>query len=179
MDSILVEQKAVSCRNDKSKWWEGRRALDSRVEVSCKEQRLPLQSNRCPAAPMKSMKNRSDHLMTENFLENFQKLLKDMESLLGCWRNVLLPLSSDPEIPRQAQQLCGALSAEGVTVSEEMLKVWRTALLHIRKTHTHTQATTSYSVSLRSGCAVCFSCDDPRRSGPAGLGVVCRLGRGV
>lgn len=37
MDSILVEQKAVSCKNDKSKWWEGRRALDSRVEVSGKE----------------------------------------------------------------------------------------------------------------------------------------------
>lgn len=38
MDSILVEQKVVSCVSEKVKWWEGRRALDSRVEVSCKEQ---------------------------------------------------------------------------------------------------------------------------------------------
>lgn len=34
MDSILVEQKVVSCVSEKAKWWEGRRALDSRVEVS-------------------------------------------------------------------------------------------------------------------------------------------------
>lgn len=34
MDSILVEQKVVSCVSEKVKWWEGRRALDSRVEVS-------------------------------------------------------------------------------------------------------------------------------------------------
>lgn len=38
MDSILAEQKVVSCVSEKAKWWEGRRALDSRVEVSCKEQ---------------------------------------------------------------------------------------------------------------------------------------------
>lgn len=38
MDSILVEQKVVSCVSEKAKWWEGRRALDSRVEVSYKEQ---------------------------------------------------------------------------------------------------------------------------------------------
>lgn len=37
MDNILVEQKIVSCVSEKAKWWEGRRALDSRVEVSCKE----------------------------------------------------------------------------------------------------------------------------------------------
>lgn len=34
MDSILAEQKVVSCVAEKAKWWEGRRALDSRVEVS-------------------------------------------------------------------------------------------------------------------------------------------------
>uniref|UniRef100_A0A3Q4HSX9 separase n=1 Tax=Neolamprologus brichardi TaxID=32507 RepID=A0A3Q4HSX9_NEOBR len=33
MDSILVEQKVVSCVSEKAKWWEGRRTLDSRVEV--------------------------------------------------------------------------------------------------------------------------------------------------
>lgn len=37
MDSILVEQKAVSCVSEKAKWWEGRRALDSRVEVGDEE----------------------------------------------------------------------------------------------------------------------------------------------
>lgn len=77
----------------------------------------------CPGGPTKNAKKCSGHLMTKDFLENFQKLMKDMETLLGCWRSILLPLSSDPEIPRQAQQLCGALSAKGITVSEEMLKV--------------------------------------------------------
>uniref|UniRef100_A0A3Q4MVM5 separase n=1 Tax=Neolamprologus brichardi TaxID=32507 RepID=A0A3Q4MVM5_NEOBR len=33
MDSILVEQKVVSCVSEKAKWWEGRRTLDSRVEL--------------------------------------------------------------------------------------------------------------------------------------------------
>lgn len=37
MDSILVEQKVVSCVSEKAKWWEGRRALDSRVEVGDEE----------------------------------------------------------------------------------------------------------------------------------------------
>uniref|UniRef100_A0A3B3ZER2 separase n=1 Tax=Periophthalmus magnuspinnatus TaxID=409849 RepID=A0A3B3ZER2_9GOBI len=34
IDSIQVEQKAVSSVADKAKWWEGRRSLDTRVEVS-------------------------------------------------------------------------------------------------------------------------------------------------
>lgn len=46
-----------------------------------------------------------------------------MEELLGCWRSILLPLSSDPELPRQAQQLCKSLSERGVAVSEDTLKV--------------------------------------------------------
>lgn len=37
IDSIQVEQKVVSCVSEKAKWWEGRRALDSRVEVSGEE----------------------------------------------------------------------------------------------------------------------------------------------
>lgn len=44
MESILAEQKTVSCRNDKSKWWEGRKALDCRVQVSCKQESSQLQS---------------------------------------------------------------------------------------------------------------------------------------
>ncbi|KAL3058487.1 hypothetical protein OYC64_010606 [Pagothenia borchgrevinki] len=83
IDSIQVEQKAVSCVSEKAKWWEGRWALDSRVE----------------------------------------RLLKEMERLLGCWKSLLLPLSSDPELSKQARHLCKSLSAKGVTVSEDMLKV--------------------------------------------------------
>ncbi|KAF3689764.1 Separin [Channa argus] len=82
MDSIQVEQKVVSCVSEKAKWWEGRRALDSRVE----------------------------------------RVLKEMEGLLGCWKSFLLPLSSDPDLDKQTQQLCEALSARGVTVSKEMLQ---------------------------------------------------------
>ncbi|XP_041639099.1 separin [Cheilinus undulatus] len=37
IDSIQVEQKIVSCVSEKAKWWEGRRALDSRVEFLLKE----------------------------------------------------------------------------------------------------------------------------------------------
>uniref|UniRef100_A0A3Q3JR04 separase n=1 Tax=Monopterus albus TaxID=43700 RepID=A0A3Q3JR04_MONAL len=37
IDSIKVEQKAVSCVSEKAKWWEGRRALDARVEQLLKE----------------------------------------------------------------------------------------------------------------------------------------------
>lgn len=37
MDEILVQQKVVSCVSEKAKWWEGRRELDSQVEVSVQE----------------------------------------------------------------------------------------------------------------------------------------------
>ncbi|XP_070698763.1 separin [Pempheris klunzingeri] len=37
IDGIQVEQKVVSCVSEKAKWWEGRRALDSRVECLLKE----------------------------------------------------------------------------------------------------------------------------------------------
>lgn len=47
MDSIQAEQKVVSCVSEKAKWWEGRRALDSRVEVSGKEQGLVGLCNAC------------------------------------------------------------------------------------------------------------------------------------
>ncbi|XP_029948057.1 separin [Salarias fasciatus] len=82
LDCILVEQKVVSCISEKAKWWDGRRALDSRVEY----------------------------------------LLKWMENILGCWKSLLLPVSSDPELSKQSQGLGKALSARGVTVSEDMLK---------------------------------------------------------
>lgn len=33
MDSVQKQQKVVSSVADKAQWWEGRRALDTRVEV--------------------------------------------------------------------------------------------------------------------------------------------------
>ncbi|XP_051804162.1 separin [Acanthochromis polyacanthus] len=51
------------------------------------------------------------------------KLLKDLDGVLGCWNSLLLPLTLDSELSKQSQQLCKALSARGVTISEEMLKV--------------------------------------------------------
>ncbi|KAM9408555.1 separin [Pholidichthys leucotaenia] len=83
IDDILMEQKVVSCVSDKAKWWEGRRALDSRVET----------------------------------------LLQRMERLLGCWKGLFLPLLPGPKLSKQAQHLCKALTARGVTVSEDILKV--------------------------------------------------------
>lgn len=46
-----------------------------------------------------------------------------MEELLGCWRSLLLPLSPDAELSKQAQHLCSSLSAKGVKVDEDVLKV--------------------------------------------------------
>ncbi|KAF7206960.1 separin [Nothobranchius furzeri] len=83
MENILVEQKVVSCVAEKAKWWEGRRALDARVE----------------------------------------QLLREMEESLGCWKSFLLPLSEDPELSLEAQELCKAFSSRRVTVNEQMLKV--------------------------------------------------------
>ncbi|KAM4582664.1 separin [Fundulus diaphanus] len=83
MDSILAQQKVVSCVADKAKWWEGRRALDCRVK----------------------------------------QLIQQMERLLGCWKSLLLPLSLDPELSKQAKDLSKALAKRGVAVQEEMLKV--------------------------------------------------------
>ncbi|TWW62203.1 Separin [Takifugu flavidus] len=51
-----------------------------------------------------------------------ERLLKEMEELLGCWRSLLLPLSSNPELSKHAQHLCRSLSAKGVKVDEDTLK---------------------------------------------------------
>ncbi|XP_038131150.1 separin isoform X1 [Cyprinodon tularosa] len=91
MENILAEQNVVSCVLDKAKWWDGRRALDCRV----------------------------------------QQLLKEMESLLGCWKSLFLPPSLDPGLSKQAKELSKALLKRGVTVSEEMLKVVLSASLSL------------------------------------------------
>uniref|UniRef100_A0A3Q2ZBF7 separase n=1 Tax=Hippocampus comes TaxID=109280 RepID=A0A3Q2ZBF7_HIPCM len=88
MDSILVDQKALNSVSEKALWWEGRRALDSRVK----------------------------------------QLLREMEQLLGCWKSLLLPLSSDPKLSAEAQHLYKTLCAKGMKASEEMLKVVLSAI---------------------------------------------------
>ena len=55
-----------------------------------------------------------------------QRLLEEMEGLLGCWRGHLLPLTCDPELSLQVKRLQKTLTAWGALASEEMLKV----LLH-------------------------------------------------
>nr|XP_057910320.1 prefoldin subunit 5 isoform X1 [Doryrhamphus excisus] len=51
-----------------------------------------------------------------------EQLLKEMEHLLGCWKSLLLPCSSDPKLSTQAKRLCNMLRTKGVMASEEMLE---------------------------------------------------------
>ncbi|KAK3575127.1 hypothetical protein QTP86_020811 [Hemibagrus guttatus] len=81
MEAVLQGQKKVSAVADKAQWWEGRKALDARV----------------------------------------QKLLEDMEEALGVWRALLLPLTSDPELPTQMKRLQS--SVKGTKITVDMLKV--------------------------------------------------------
>ncbi|XP_053492769.1 separin isoform X2 [Ictalurus furcatus] len=81
MEAVLQGQKKVSAVADKAQWWEGRKALDTRV----------------------------------------QKLLEEMEEALGVWRALLLPLTSDPELP--AQLKCLQSSVKGRKITVDMLKV--------------------------------------------------------
>ncbi|XP_077386541.1 separin [Festucalex cinctus] len=57
-----------------------------------------------------------------------EQLVKEMEQLLGCWKSLLLPLSSEPKLSAKAQHLSKTLCAKGVTASEEMLKVLLSAI---------------------------------------------------
>lgn len=50
-----------------------------------------------------------------------QKLLEDMEAALGVWRALLLPLTSDPELPAQMKLLQSSL--KGMKITVDMLKV--------------------------------------------------------
>lgn len=50
-------------------------------------------------------------------------MLEKMEALLSCWKSLLLPLSSDPELSVQAKRLHAMVSAQGLAASEEMFKV--------------------------------------------------------
>ncbi|XP_055068352.2 LOW QUALITY PROTEIN: separin [Misgurnus anguillicaudatus] len=81
MDGVLKGQKEVSTVAEKSQWWEGRKALDARVE----------------------------------------KMLEDMEEVLGVWRTLLLPLTSDPELEVQIKRLQQTL--KGTKITEDTLKV--------------------------------------------------------
>ncbi|XP_046701101.1 separin [Silurus meridionalis] len=50
-----------------------------------------------------------------------QKLLEDMEEALGVWRVLLLPLTSDPELPAQMKRLKSSVKETKITA--DMLKV--------------------------------------------------------
>ncbi|CAL8339223.1 unnamed protein product [Merluccius merluccius] len=52
-----------------------------------------------------------------------KRLLEKMEALLSCWKSLLLPLTSDPELSIQAKRLHAVMSAKRLTASEDMLKV--------------------------------------------------------
>jgi hypothetical protein len=54
--------------------------------------------------------------------------LKSMEALLGCWRSMLLPLTSDPELSVQVRRLQAVMAARGLVASEDMLKVGHVCL---------------------------------------------------
>ncbi|XP_044204007.1 separin [Thunnus albacares] len=65
MDNIQVEQKVVSCVSEKAKWWEGRRALDSRVEHLLKEMEGLLgcwRSFLLPLSPDHKLSSQAQHL---------------------------------------------------------------------------------------------------------------------
>lgn len=49
-------------------------------------------------------------------------LLENMETLLSCWKSLLLPLTSDPELAIQTKRLHTVMSAKGLMTSEDMLK---------------------------------------------------------
>ncbi|XP_055725421.1 separin-like isoform X2 [Salvelinus fontinalis] len=51
-----------------------------------------------------------------------ERLLEEMEGLLGCWRGLLLPLTCDHELSVQVKRLQKTLTAWGALTSEEMLK---------------------------------------------------------
>lgn len=108
-----------------------------------------------------------------NILQFFlQRLLKEMEGLLGCWKSFLLPLASDPELAQQTQHLCKTLSNREVTVSEEMLKVCVIFFIPLVLDHQHPtkskwdrncKTTTTSPLAFVSGCSVSISFALPRR----------------
>ncbi|XP_030230781.1 LOW QUALITY PROTEIN: separin [Gadus morhua] len=56
-----------------------------------------------------------------------KRVLKSMEALLGCWRSMLLPLTSDPELSVQVRRLQAVMAARGLVASEDMLMVFLSA----------------------------------------------------
>ncbi|KAJ7999129.1 hypothetical protein DPEC_G00212200 [Dallia pectoralis] len=51
-----------------------------------------------------------------------ERMLEEMQKLLGCWCGLLKPWTSDPELSVQAKRLQKTLSGWGAQPSEEMLK---------------------------------------------------------
>lgn len=173
LDSILVQQKAVSCVTEKAKWWEGRRTLDSRVEVSrLKRQCWELFFFHCVSC---CSNYRSKNL---SVVDTEQHLLTVMEEMLGCWKSFLLPSSPDPQLSRQTQHLSRGLSSRGLTCSEEMLKVW-TRSYRLDNIIPWFEVTDGDLVTFVPGCSVCISCALPGRRAEIQSRGFSTLGRGV
>ncbi|XP_046881955.1 separin [Hypomesus transpacificus] len=51
-----------------------------------------------------------------------ERLLEEMEGLLVCWRGLLLPLTSDPQLSTVTQKIHKSLTALGVEITKDMLK---------------------------------------------------------
>lgn len=73
--------------------------------------------------------------------------------MLGCWRSLLLPLSLDAELSKQARHLCRSLSAKGVEVDEDVLKVCLSLLFSFeREGWSHMLHSVKPVTRLRSLC---------------------------
>lgn len=78
---------------------------------------------------------------------------------MGCWRSLLLPLSSDPELSKQAQHLCSSLSAKGVKVDEDVLKVSLSFLFSFELVGTaHQVHSVNLVMRVRSLCCLHHLC---------------------
>lgn len=111
MDGVLKGQKEVSTVAEKSQWWEGRKALDVRVEVR----------DTIFDSSKKMIHVKGWMLDTECNVFVLQKMLEEMEEALGVWRTLLLPLTSDPEL--EVQVKCFQKALKGTKITEDILKV--------------------------------------------------------
>ncbi len=111
MDGVLKGQKEVSTVAEKSQWWEGRKALDARVEV--RHDLWQLENDSC--------RRKNDGYSVWVCFYVHQKMLEEMEEALGVWRTLLLPLTSDPEL--EVQVKCFQKALKGTKITQDILKV--------------------------------------------------------
>ena len=105
-----------------------------------------------------------------------QRLLEEMEGLLVCWRGLLLPLTSDPQLSTVTQKIHKSLTALGVEITKDMLKVCACIGLESFLRFPLTLRVAINPVSPPPGCAVGFSPVVPARPAAAGPRRVSRAG---